>query len=343
MMSDSINRPFAYCQHQTHLAERGELGAFLYLIRLSHTSSGWVIAPHVVGDSQAACADIGEREEEDPVNFIQPSLSGLTEQMWNYTALQSPCFVNNEIYTANNMSEGPNLTTMRHIRKATAPDYPSITAPRQCVYQCENILANAFTVFIHSELFHGEYTYGIRAQGLEGGDEFFPECKGNDWISGFWETGNATPESVKHRFLDFTNTFTNELRMGLMPADDGVPVLVTVEAYQLVSFTSIEKQWLVFPIFMVALEVFLLGWVIARGWWLMDGEAVWKSSILPLLYYTDRFRGTAGDDGAAWQRLMTTRKKEDAAEDVKVQFSRRGWRQQDDFSLEQMLPRQRSS
>ncbi|KAF6782657.1 hypothetical protein CSOJ01_15977 [Colletotrichum sojae] len=244
------------------------------------------------------------------------------------------------------MAEGPNLTTVRHIRKATAPDYPLIRAPRQCVYQFDNTLANALTAFMHSELFHGECSYGLRTvldTAIDVEDELFPKCKGNDWISGFWETGNVTAESIEHHFLDFTNTFTTELRMGLMPADNGIPVLVTGEAYQMVSFTSIDKQWLAFPIFMVALELFLLGWVIARGWWLKDEEAVWKSSILPLLYYTDRFKGTPGDDGAVWQRLMTTRKMEDASEDVKVQFSRRGWRQHEDASLEEMLPPQRSS
>ncbi|KAF6805577.1 hypothetical protein CMUS01_14584 [Colletotrichum musicola] len=220
-------------------------------------------------------ADIGEREEEDPVELLRTSLPWIDETYWwNYTALQSPCLVNDETYTVNNMAKGPNLTTVRHIRKATAPDYPSIRAPRH--YGLRTLLDTAIDVE----------------------DGLFPNCKGNDWISGFWETGNATAESIEHHFLDFTNTFTNELRMGLMPADNGMPVLVRGEAYQMVSFTSIDKQWLAFPIFIVALELFLLGWVIARDWWLKDEEAIWKSSILPLLYSTDRFRGTPGDDGA---------------------------------------------
>ncbi|KAF6832020.1 short-chain dehydrogenase [Colletotrichum plurivorum] len=192
-------------------------------------------------------ADIGEREEEeDPVELLRTSLPWIDETYWwNYTALQSPCLVNDETYTVNNMAKGPNLTTMRHVRKATAPDYPSIRAPRQCVYQFDSILANALTVFMHSELFHGECSYGLRTlldTAIDVEDELFPKCKGNDWISGFWETGNATAESIEHHFLDFTNTFTNELRMGLMPADNGIPVLVRGEAYQMVSFTSIDKQ-----------------------------------------------------------------------------------------------------
>ncbi|KAL3293443.1 short-chain dehydrogenase [Colletotrichum asianum] len=60
----------------------------------------------------------------------------------------------------------------------------------------------------------------------------------------------------------------------------------------------------------------------ALYWKLRSGESVWKSSVLPLIYYTDRFRGDESQDLGEQQALMSTKEMEDGARETRVQFSR---------------------
>ncbi|KAH0423260.1 hypothetical protein CcaCcLH18_12303 [Colletotrichum camelliae] len=138
-------------------------------------------------------------------------------------------------------------------------------------------------------------------------------CEDQLWLSDVW--------SMSDRFAELSTALTNQLRLGLGdPA--GSQSRVDGQALQYVAFFVIDTDWLILPTLLLALEAILLGLIIARSWKQRGGESVWKSSVLPLIYYTDRFRGDESNELGEQQALMSTKEMEVAARDTRVKFSR---------------------
>lgn len=63
------------------------------------------------------------------VDFNIPSESSRS----NLSAIQLPCRIGNQVYTASNMSQAPGALPVRLIVPAGAPDYPPTPAPEECI------------------------------------------------------------------------------------------------------------------------------------------------------------------------------------------------------------------
>lgn len=128
---------------------------------------------------------------------------------------------------------------------------------------------------------------------------------------------------------------TVKIRSGLLRAN-GTTERVEGISVQRVAHIRIEWTWLVLLMALLALDITLLVYMIARSVRYRDREAVWKSSALPLLYYKSRFVGLepAGLSRSAYDplevasaetdRFMTSDELEAVARTVKVRLRRSG-------------------
>ncbi|KAL3293161.1 short-chain dehydrogenase [Colletotrichum asianum] len=235
--------------------------------------------------------------------YHDPMYDGV-EHQWvkngSYLASRTPCVINGRNYTAEAEAGSLNITTF------WAPD------AAECIYSVAPAFADGLSSFLN-EAFNETCIFSA----FQDGNLW---CKNNFWLSELWYRGNATVELVSGHFADIATAVTNQLRRGL-GRQEGSMAEVEGQALQYVVFVVIDKGWLAFPAVLLGLEAVLLGVMIARSWRLRDEEAVWKSSILPLIFYRSQFAGS-GEVVSSERRLMTVKEMETNARNICVKFSR---------------------
>ncbi|KAJ3548309.1 hypothetical protein NM208_g1066 [Fusarium decemcellulare] len=273
--------------------------------------------------------DLGEYTGKD-LNK-KAGISSVPVESYFLAAIQSPCRVEVTASPASRAQE-VNTTTVRLFDPAKAPDYPAEEVSDQCVYRFDNFFAGMMGSFFSKELLNGTCLWNPR-QGAE------LDCDKEWWLARLRSQGfNTTVGTITNTFSDIADALTSKFRVGF-GRDNGTTESVAGVALQTLSYTSIEWQWLSLPASLLIIETLILIWMIARSWMHRNEERVWKSNVLPLLYYGDRFTGMDGprfqrtDDvmnrGATSGSLMTTDEMEKDAKHVKVRFVR-GLRQDDD-------------
>ncbi|KAJ3956047.1 hypothetical protein N0V92_007412 [Colletotrichum tropicale] len=248
--------------------------------------------------------------------YHDPMYDGI-EHQWvkngSYLASRTPCVINGRNYTAEAQAGSLNITTF------WAPD------AAECIYSVAPAFADGLSSFLN-EAFNETCTFSA----FQDGNLW---CKNNFWLSELWYRGNATVELVSGRFADIATAVTNQLRRGLGRQEGSVSG-VEGQALQYVVFVVIDKGWLAFPAVLLGLEAVLLGMMIARSWRFRGEEAVWKSSVLPLIFYKSQFAGS-GEIVASGERLMTVKEMTAEARNIRVKFSRT--RQSDEMSLHHIM------
>ncbi|OHE93745.1 hypothetical protein CORC01_10972 [Colletotrichum orchidophilum] len=213
-----------------------------------------------------------------------------------------------------NLSAGPNLSTVRHARtKRRSENNSSSQVPEECIYRIDQSFKSLISDYLSSDFFNGSCTWDSSQRDMI-------ECGEAIWLSKLWANGNSTTESLADLFTDFATALTNQVRFG-MGRKDGTTSMVKGVAFQLVTFIAVEKYWLVFPAVLLILEIAALSWMISLTVVFRGELAVWKGSILPLLFYRDFFWGN-GDRGKSSKRLLTTKEMEKQADQISANFSR---------------------
>ncbi|KAK3319127.1 hypothetical protein B0H66DRAFT_603684 [Apodospora peruviana] len=301
------------------------------------------VSPHLLGlhpqrgplgNAAAADADgvadgVGVEDSIPWLDVIPKSIHDFDAQLgralpmdsrWLLTAIQSPCRVNDTtVYTMANMSDVPNGVPLRLVGSDSreegvlVSDLRMTTAPASCVFRFRiSAFAVPMSEFFRRELFNGSCAWDP-SMGP------YIDCGEAWWLAQFWEQKNATFASILDRFAAFATAVTNSFRLGTGRAP-GTTDRVFGTAYRTVPVTVIKWRWLLFPAVLLTVEAGVLGYMITKSWRAAPRrEMVWKSSILPLLYYRDLFFDD-GDGGGGGPRLMTTTEMELDAKGVQVAF-----------------------
>ncbi|KAI6091061.1 hypothetical protein F4821DRAFT_211031 [Hypoxylon rubiginosum] len=291
-------------------------------------------------DSTPLYPDLGQYNDTTGLETLIHKLYQMPYSDIPLAAIQSPCRVNDTIYTTSNMSKVVDGTNVRIYSPEHAPDYPSITAPKECVYRFHSFLFMLMQAVIQKNM-DGSCTWDGQ-MGIS-----FIECSDQWWLAPFWEQRQASVGTITDRFSAIAGAMTNQLRLGFgTRPEDKAQVLGT--AIQTLPCTAIQWQWLLLPTVLLILETIVLFRMISRSWRFREEEMVWKSNILPLLYYPDRFAGTDGQsinyathqtDASPMRRpFRTASEMEKSAAHIQVEL-RRGRRQgEDNITLRDLLP-----
>ncbi|KAK8137579.1 hypothetical protein PG984_003072 [Apiospora sp. TS-2023a] len=220
-------------------------------------------------------------------------------------AIQPRCAVSGEIYSRANVSASPNATRIRLLTAEAAPEFPTEMANEACVTRIDG-LAYALIGGMYAKFFNGNCSWDPRNG---------PELICDDRLSGW-------------AFL----------------RPPGTRASVDGRALRRVAYTRIAWAWLILPGCLLALDIAMVVWMIVRSARHRDTEAVWKSNLLPLIYYKSRFVGPGEPDrrfpsedfdplessnSDRQEKLLSTADLEAVAKTVKVRFVKRETEEKD--------------
>lgn len=239
-------------------------------------------------------------------------------------AVQSPCLIGYTKYTTETMSTVPGAAPVRILHPDNAPDYPTITAPKECTYRLKSSSYFILKAVYSEQLLKGNCTWS-----LQQGNEI--ECSESWWLAQFWETKKASVGSVKDRFGAIADATTNQFRLGVGREPNSTDKIYGHAVAQ-VAYTMFRWQWFVLPIVLLIIDVLLVWWMLYRGILYRGEEMSWKGSLLPLLYYRWLFENANGESLEAQAGpggdtdndgpLLTAAELEDASKKVFVRLRR---------------------
>ncbi|KAI8283419.1 hypothetical protein K4K60_002715 [Colletotrichum sp. SAR11_57] len=172
----------------------------------------------------------------------------------NFTGLQIPCFVEGVEYDLNNISQVPHVDMTSF--NINGSDYQ---VPETCLYKVG----------------------GTSAGGV-------PICQTQWWLAPLYHNLTATFDSVSDSFEQLAAAITTQFRItgtsnetfsltGYKEAVIGSVLGTTV-------CTRFDWQWVLLPITLVFATAILLTVAVAQSW-IDPAIPVWKTSILPILFY----------------------------------------------------------
>ncbi|KAG6366528.1 hypothetical protein INS49_000705 [Diaporthe citri] len=120
------------------------------------------------------------------------------------------------------------------------------------------------------------------------------DCGEAYWLASFLadDLNGTTAASIIERIEALTDRLSNKMRMGLF----NNPEAVFGQVLQATVCSRIDYSWLTFPAVLVAVTSGLLVWTMLRSSRCRGREMVWKTSLLPFLFYGERFVVQNGDD-----------------------------------------------
>jgi hypothetical protein len=212
-----------------------------------------------------------------------------------YIAIQIPCFIGGQQYDFSNFSLVPQNNQSFVAYNRTGTFDPKYMIPTECFYTMDKTYALAFMQF-----------FELAVNGTGGADLLQRSPWGtannitdnllfgdNWWLPSLYHSGNATLESISAVFDKVGNAFTNYIRSSAVTGEGRFQYSSYTRqaefAYSVSCRTGVctkfDWKWLLFPAVLLfgTLTVFLYTVLISYND--PDRLPIWRSSLLPLLYY----------------------------------------------------------
>ncbi|KAI1090295.1 hypothetical protein F5B19DRAFT_464095 [Rostrohypoxylon terebratum] len=225
----------------------------------------------------------------------------------NYTALRSPCPVDDNWYNLSNISNVPK--TEERMFTDIDIDGKTYTVPEECLYKMSLSYAKGLNAFAKRDIFDGGCTIRTLL-------DTNVDCA-SWWLYNLFNDGAASMETFRTAFEALTTAMTNKIRTtgssNYDPtAKEGTMGLVT----ETTICTQFQWQWLLMPTFLILATAALLVAIVMQN--LHDPrQPVWKSSVLPLLYYGFDHRARSEDQNGPAMDLAELNR---AAADTKTRL-----------------------
>ncbi|KAI0131841.1 hypothetical protein BJ170DRAFT_222673 [Xylariales sp. AK1849] len=241
-----------------------------------------------------------------PLNRVEANITdGGFSASANYTALKSPCVVDDVEYDKADFDKIPRSN---HTFAGINVDGTNYTAPDECLYKLLWLYGEALSSFMDSTLFTGTCTYDSR----QGGSLW---CGDAWWLSPLYSSRNASYEKISNQVEQYATALTNKFRTS---GSDNYNASVVEAALGSVSQTTVctkfDWRWLLLPACLVAATAALLVMMVIQNY-TEPRQPVWKSSILPLL-----FHGFGSSPEMGPRPVMDLHQMHDQARQVQAKF-----------------------
>ncbi|KAI1336604.1 hypothetical protein F5Y15DRAFT_408460 [Xylariaceae sp. FL0016] len=212
-----------------------------------------------------------------PANWVEAngSADGFTGAASNFTALKTPCQVDDAWYDLSNLSSIPQIPGRDFVGiNVNGTNY---TAPNECLYKMLWLYGEALYSFIGTDLFDGQCTYDSRQ-----GEKLL--CNDAWWLAPLYNNQRADFGTLNTAVQRFTTALTNKLRTTGTDSAGNVGEVVKGRVFETTVCTSFDWRWLLMPLLLVVITAAMM--IVMVGQNLMDKrQPVWKSSLLPALFY----------------------------------------------------------
>lgn len=238
------------------------------------------------------------------IEAVEKKLSSLGSDIYtgdpyiNFKAVQSPCLVNDTIWLKDNKSSTLELqrVLLAHVDLdpggARRSRVENATAPAECIYSLETMVISDLSTAADS--FNGRCEIsGLRISSPRNSTKI--TCAEKFWLASLFADNGPSAASVIERVEAFTDRLSNKIRMGLLYS----PEVVYGQVLQATVCSRIHYSWLTFPTVLVTVTSGLLGWTMFQSSRRRGREMIWKNSILPFLFYGDRFVVQNGEEVSA--------------------------------------------
>lgn len=224
--------------------------------------------------------------DPQPLNVRQPVINMAGDQddvdegdfSWTYTFIK-PCIIDNVTYTwiSENLTAVPGgITTLGNV-----------TGPSRCLYGFNADWSTGLGV-----IWSGALSEIITEKPPASDNDLSETCYLNSpdnhmvcpqawWLNDIYNDGNASITSISAFMKRGFDSFTAQLR-SIGTDWEGQPSVATGIVLETAVCTKFRWEWMIYPFVMVLGTSILLGTVISSGF---KKDIVWKSSILPFLFY----------------------------------------------------------
>ncbi|KAF4962269.1 hypothetical protein FSARC_9658 [Fusarium sarcochroum] len=191
----------------------------------------------------------------------------------NRTGIQFPCLIEKKEYNMENFSRSYTPpTTELSSENINGTNY---TIPNQCLYKLGHLYSEALARFMRLTLFNGKCDYSPMAGSSV-------DCEDKWWLLTLY---NSTYSDLDLAFNQFTTAITNNFRTQgskgpYVKEIDSVVGLVT----EVTVCTDFDWRWILLPAILMLITLAMLVFAVVQSY-TNPAMPVWKTSILPLLFY----------------------------------------------------------
>ncbi|KAF4844150.1 hypothetical protein CGCSCA4_v007705 [Colletotrichum siamense] len=243
---------------------------------------------------------------------------------FSYVALSEPCIIKDTWYDSSNISQAPR----------DGVDWTSWgtgdtlhEAPSECLVLMDP------TEFLGIRRFFLQTLKGSCAKTTSGSNRPTSSlengrinCEGGFWVDAFFNSGNATFDDISTAFDNMATALTNRMRAKGREFLTEARSFTNGTAVEMSICMRVDWPWLVYPGVLLVLTSVLLATTYAQSCRDRGRHPIWKSSILPLLFYGPDTQQTYldkqqdGSDGRQPLPLMQLAELEAIADATKARF-----------------------
>ncbi|KAF5562699.1 hypothetical protein FNAPI_3018 [Fusarium napiforme] len=211
--------------------------------------------------------------DEQPIDYDRST----DDEEGDRVGVQTPCLIDGKEYKLANFSQTKDPSDSETVVPVDGINY---TVPHQCVYRLTFRYRQGLRRFIEKTLFN---TLCLANEVGGGKDQL--DCGDQWWLPPLY---NSTFEGLDASFGLFTTAITSNfrrqgiqaIRNGSMEENDKA----SGQATEMAICTVFDWRWVLLPAGLVAITMLLLIVAVVQGF-TNPGMPVWKTSILPLLFY----------------------------------------------------------
>ncbi|KAI8307708.1 hypothetical protein K4K59_010647 [Colletotrichum sp. SAR11_240] len=222
------------------------------------------------------------------ISYVQANIADVVRNThvfrnFSYVAMSEPCVIKDIWYDSSNISQAP-----RDGVKWTSwgPGDTLHEAPSECLVLMDP------TEFLGIRRFFLQTLKGSCAKTTSGSNRPTSSlengrinCEGGFWVDAFFNSGNATFDDISTAFDNMATALTNRMRAKGREFLTEARSFTNGTAVEMSICMRVDWPWLVYPGVLLVLTSILLAATYAQSCRDRGRRPIWKSSILPLLFY----------------------------------------------------------